>query len=433
MRLALFSPVSPQKTGISDYTEQELLPYLSKYFDIDVYTDRGVKPTNRYLTDNFTCFSFDQYEKNARTYDMPIYHMGNNYYHRFIYDSLLKHPGITVFHDILLHGFLWGESIAKGDTARYIAEFEYCYGSEGVKIAQSALQTYSYPEFTHPLIKRIVDSSVGVICHSEFGITRVLEENPDSICTMIPQPFSIRDNLDPLGPADKNKILAKWGIGNKSPVISSFGYIYPHKRYDVIFEAFKEFIGTHPDAVFVIVGEDNVGLSGVIREMGLENHVIITGYVPEESLLEILQVSDFCVNLRYPTAGETSRSVLQIMSLGVPVIVSNIGWFVELPNDTCLKVDVDSFETTVLLDFFTLLADDSKIRAAIGKSAKAFIRKNHSPDNVAKHYYQFITGILNGNALVENTLSRSYFDLGLTRYENEAMGYQLLQVRDLFS
>ncbi len=433
MRLALFSPVSPQKTGIADYSERELLPYLSKYFDIDVYIDKGIKPTNPYLTENFDCFSYDQYKKNAHNYDIPLYQMGNNGNHGFIYDSLVKYPGITVFHDVYLHGFLWSQSLAKGDAQRYLDEFEYCYGSHGVKIAQDAIQSHCYPEYTHPLIKRIIDKSVGVVCQSEFGITRVLMENPDSICTVIPQPFSIEDNSHVFDPFHKQQTLNKMGLNNKFPVISSFGYIYAHKRYDVILDAFKKFLERYPDAVFVIVGEDNIGLSKIIRESGLEKQVIITGYVSDETLVEILNISDFCVNLRYPTAGETSRSVLQIMSLGKPVIVSNVGWFSELPDNACLKLDVDSYQNTVLLEFFTLLAENRGVSTNIGKNAKEYIIKNHSPENVAKQYYQFIRGILNGNEMIENILSRKNLDLGLRNYEGRVIKYQISKIKDVLS
>jgi glycosyltransferase involved in cell wall biosynthesis len=431
MKIALFSPVNPQKTGIADYVERELLPYLSKYFDIDVYIDRGIKPTNPYLTKNFDCFSYDRYEKNANNYDIPLYQMGNNEYHKFIYDSLVKYPGITVLHDIYLHGFLWSQSLAKGDSQRYLDEFEYCYGSPGVKLAQDAIQNGTYPEFTHPLIKRIIDKSVGVICHSEFGITRVLKENPKSICTVIPQPFSIKNNSPDFNTFQKQEILNKMGINNKFPIISSFGYVYAHKRYDVIFDAFKKFLENYPDAVFIIVGEDNIGLSKIIRESDLEKKVIITGYVSDEILIEILNISDFCVNLRYPTAGETSRSILQIMSLGKPVIVSNVGWFSELPGDTCLKVDVDSYQNIVLLEFFTLLSENRGVSINIGKKAKEYIKKNHSPENVAKQYYQFIKNILNGDEMIENLISQSFIELGLRNYEDELIKYQMCKIQDI--
>jgi glycosyltransferase involved in cell wall biosynthesis len=431
MRIAYFTPVSPQKTGIADYSEREILPYLSKYCDIDVYIDQGVKPTNPGLINNFDCFSYDQYKKNAHNYDIPLYQIGNSEYHGYIYDSLIKYPGITILHDIYLHGLLWSQSLAKGDSKRYISEFDYCYGDRGVKIAQDAIQSGAYPEFTYPLIKRIIDKSLGVICHSEFGINKVLTEQPKAICTVIPQPFTIDCNRYEIENSEKRHILQNWGIENKYPVLVSFGYISVHKRYDVILDVFKKILEIFPHAHWVIIGQDKIDLKSRINEYGLKNHVIITGYVSDETLIDIIKISDFCVNLRYPTAGETSRSILQIMSLGKPVIVSNIGWFSELPNNSCFKVDVDSYQDTVLLEFFKLLTEERKISTVIGKNAKEYIIKNHDPEFVAKRYYEFIKNILNGDEIIMNKISRSFIELGLNENDDELMKYQIHKMKGL--
>ena len=160
MRIAYFSPVSPQKTGIADYTEREILPYLSRFFDIDVFIDRGIKPTNPYLTKNFDCFSYEIFPKKAHTYDIPVYQMGNSVYHAFIYNTLLTYPGITVLHDVYLHGFFWGQSVALGDTNKYIAEFEYCYGESGKKLHRLQSSPEHIPNLPFPSLS---GSLIGVL------------------------------------------------------------------------------------------------------------------------------------------------------------------------------------------------------------------------------------------------------------------------------
>ena len=47
MKLAYFSPLSPQRSGISDYSE-ELLPYLAEGSEIALFVD-GFQPANREL------------------------------------------------------------------------------------------------------------------------------------------------------------------------------------------------------------------------------------------------------------------------------------------------------------------------------------------------------------------------------------------------
>ena len=66
----------------------------------------------------------------------------------------------------------------------------------------------------------------------------------------------------------------------------------------------------------------------------------------EERLWSLMAACDVCVNLRSPTMGETSGSVIRQLSLGKPVVVSDVGWFAELPDDVALKVPVDDEETS---------------------------------------------------------------------------------------
>ena len=42
---------------------------------------------------------------------------------------------------------------------------------------------------------------------------------------------------------------------------------------------------------------------------------------------------DVVVSLRAPTMGETSGSAIRALSLGRPLVVSDLGWFAELPDD----------------------------------------------------------------------------------------------------
>ena len=104
MRVAYFTPVSPQKTGISDYTEKEMLPYISNYIDVDLFIDNNVEPTNHFIVNNFNIYSI-RLSKKKGLLRCGYISNGNNAYHKFIYDSLIKNSGITVLHDIYLHGF----------------------------------------------------------------------------------------------------------------------------------------------------------------------------------------------------------------------------------------------------------------------------------------------------------------------------------------
>ena len=83
-------------------------------------------------------------------------------------------------------------------------------------------------------------------------------------------------------------------------------------------------------------------------------------YVPEERLNALIARADVCVSLRAPTMGETSGVALRALSLGRPLVVSDLGWFAELPDEVALKVPVDEHEAETLAAELALLAAEPR-------------------------------------------------------------------------
>src|SRR4051812_18678227 len=105
MKLAYFSPLSPLRSGIADYSE-ELLPYLAHESNITLFVD-GFQPTNAEVTSRFEICDYRKQPdalKQFGSFDAIVYHMGNDYrYHTGIFETMVRHPGILVLHDFALH------------------------------------------------------------------------------------------------------------------------------------------------------------------------------------------------------------------------------------------------------------------------------------------------------------------------------------------
>ena len=403
MRIAYFSPLSPLKSGIVDYSEADLLPFLKKYCEIDLYIDDGYKPTNRNITSNFKIYNYKKFANNADKYDMILYHIGNNPLHAYIYKTLKKYPGIVILHDFFIHGLIHGTTLAKGDKLGYINEFFEMYGKEGKQLAESNInnQNFEQVEFKYPLIKLILDASKGILVHSAYGKRIILRDNPDVAIKIIKHPVIPFSSLI----IDSTKTRNELGLNKDTLIIGSFGFVSHHKRIATALKTFKKFHKEFPNSAFLIVGEDNIGLKNLINDLDIKS-VIQTGFVSFERMYEYMKVSDICVNLRYPTVGETSGSVLRLMSMGKPVIVSNVGWFSELPDNCCAKVDVDNFEEDLLLEYLKVLAFNEKLRIMMGKNARNYIEVEYNPEKVANEYYSFIKEIVKGSTIkkTENML-----------------------------
>src|SRR6185295_7942449 len=92
---------------------------------------------------------------------------------------------------------------------------------------------------------------------------------------------------------------------------------------------------------------------------------------------------DLCLNLRYPTAGETSASLLRVLAMGRPAIVSDYAQFAELPDEVALKVPLGDGEADALAALLRDLLARPDVLAAMGAAARAHVRRNHAPEAAA--------------------------------------------------
>ena len=121
-----------------------------------------------------------------------------------------------------------------------------------------------------------------------------------------------------------------------------------NKRIPQLLEAFTLLrAATRPGARLLLVGEatERFDLDRRLERLGIGGDALIREhYVSEERFWSLMAACDVLVNLRSPTMGETSGSVIRGLSLGKPMLVSDVGWFAELPDGVALKIPVDEYE-----------------------------------------------------------------------------------------
>ena len=119
-----------------------------------------------------------------------------------------------------------------------------------------------------------------------------------------------------------------------------------------------------------------------------------------------MQACDVHVNLRSPTMGETSGTAIRALALGKPLVVSDVGWFAELPDDVALKVPVDDDEVDTLVAALELLASRPDVRAAMGAAALELARSEHDLDRVADLYVAAFEQAAGGGAVSRRGAAR---------------------------
>ncbi|HSE21923.1 MAG TPA: methyltransferase domain-containing protein [Pyrinomonadaceae bacterium] len=394
MNIAFFSPLNPQRSGISDYSE-ELLLELSKLVEVSLFVD-GFRPSSVQLLENFPIVDYDRDRSKLETlkeYDAVLYHMGNDHrYHAGIYDAIKLQRGIIVFHDFALQDFFLGLARERKDMNIYFDEMGVCHGIAASRDAEKALAQGVLPlaldrPTDFPLNCRLARSAEGIIVHSEWSRERFEKIAPGVPVRRISMPIKSSPTFD-----TENRSSTKLKL-------ASFGLIIPGKGIDQILRVLST-LRDDCDFEYTLVGAENpyFDVRPLVETYHLQDRVRITGHVSLEEFKRHIASTDIALNLRERTVGETSASLCRIMAAGVAVIVSNVGSFTELPNDAVVKIEQDHLSDRLLRAYLRKLMDDPDLRKRIGANARNYIIAEHDVREKARYYADFIKEIVKGRA-----------------------------------
>lgn len=391
-RIAYASPLNPAPSGISDYSE-ELLPYLGQYAEITPYVADGLKPANAELLRHMEVRPLGRLARDhrRRPYDAIVYHMGNSQEnHAAIWAALQRTPGVVVLHELVLHHFMLGyAAVVQGDIERYRAEAARRYGPEGERVAGLMMRgRFIDAAFDLPFCEPVLDAAEGLIAHSRYVIDRAAALRPGLPSAHVPMGV-------PLPPAiPRDQARARLGLPADALILASFGHINPFKRVDVALRAFKTLRAEREQAHYLLVGSVSpiYNVRAAVARAGLQDAVTVTGYVDRRAFEDYVAAADICLNLRHPTAGETSASLLRLLGAGKPTLVTASGSFAELPPGVAAQVDLDGSEGELILAYCRLLAARPDLAAAMGAAARAYVAHDHTLAAAAAGYMRFLAG-----------------------------------------
>lgn len=389
MKIAYFSPLPPQRTGVADYSK-ELLPELVKRAAVDLWVDGPVATEELPECPIFNYVESPGLRDKLKGYDAAIYHMGNSTAHVNIYRMLLAVPGLIVLHDFVLHHFFAAWYLeAQRSPESYIQEMAYNYGDAGEELARDALrgarQLWEDEPLRYPLNQRLLDHARGVIVHSEFARHLVGRSHPHLPVAKVNLPVIVADP-----PPDQDDLKRRYGVPPNRVVIGSLGYGSAAKRLEMVLRAIRR-LG-RDDVMYLVVGEMGESLRAEVRRGGLDGIVRATGYVDWPAFNDYCNLIDLGVDLRYPTMGESSASVCRILGAGKPCVVSNVGWFAEIPEGCAVKLEAAPQESA-LVKCLSDLIDDESMRRRIGANARKYVRENHNTAQAAAAYVEFVEAV----------------------------------------
>lgn len=398
MKLAYWSPLSPKGTGIADYSE-ELLPYLAdKGADIHLFVE-DYEPDNRAITDRFPWYPAREYERVAARegFDLNLYQIGNSSYHRYALNAALRFPGVVVLHDLVLQHLFLGLSVERGDSALYISEMKRAYGARGAALGRQIAAALGSELLASkfPLCERMVERSYGVLVLTRF-MQRWLERRFGSIPVgkfigRAPHHYAPAPPLPVETPAEARRLL---GLPEDAFVVATFGLATRAKRIDRALEGFRRFLASTPSATdprFLVVGEVQEGFRldpALVAELGAR--LIIAGRQPMDRFYLYMLACDVVVNLRFPSTGELSGTLIRTLGMGKPVLVSNTGPFAEFPEHTVARIDLGLPEVAAIGGTLRLFHERPDLRRAMGRFAREHVESYYKLEDEADAYMAFL-------------------------------------------
>ena len=388
MRVAYFSPLPPARSGIADYSEA-LIESLKPLVDLEVISgaasgkgekrDQGVARGPGGPPHTSSC-------------DISLYQVGNNAWHDFVYETALQHPGVVVMHESNLHHLIADLTIKRGDWDAYVRECEYQGGEPAREFAERVRKLEIGPDYEGvPMTRRLLESARGVVVHSHFMQDEVRAAGYTGPIAVIPHGAWIPE-------ADRNAWRHKLGLDEITPLAGIFGFLKPYKRIAESLRAFRRLVRLAPNTKMILVGEPHpeFPIEPMIRSMGLSANVRVLGFTPIEDFVGYLGACDIVLNLRYPTVGESSGTLLRSLGLGKAVLVSEVGSFQEFPDDVCLKVPVGPGEEDLIFEYLNLLVSRPEVAKALGARARNYVAEQCNWATVARQYVDFLESVVSG-------------------------------------
>jgi glycosyltransferase involved in cell wall biosynthesis len=372
VKVAYYSPMPPSRSGVADYSAL-LLPELEKRVELEV-----ARP-GRF--------------RRAPRADVRLYHIGNDpEAHGWIARELAARPGVIVLHEFVLHHLVAGLTLARGDARGYLDALERGHGLAGRLLGYGVIDGRIPPLWetrpeAFPLADGVLAAATGLIVHSAFVEERARAAGFDGPVWRIPHPAWPLPEVTP-APVDG------------APVFGCFGHLNESKRIPQLLAAFDRLRVTRPEARLLLVG----ALASRLAGLDVPEGVIREDYVSEERLWSLMAACDVIVSLRSPTMGETSGSAIRALTLGKPLVVSDVGWFSELPDEAAIRVPVDEREVETLAAALERLAADADKRARMGAAARALVERDHALPRVADLYASALEQAAGGTAVREGVL-----------------------------
>jgi glycosyltransferase involved in cell wall biosynthesis len=413
VRLAVWTPVPPQESGIADYS-LELLREVTRWADVEVFVDGGVLPGPEIAElAPVRLFTAAARRHRRAPFDAALVQLGASIFHLYMKEALESAAGFPVI--VTLHDLTWGALLRR--EAALLGEEETFRRALAASEGQAAAAEYAaigegdpatLPERVedflnrHPLLGGVVAASAAQIVHMPRAAADLAVRYPGA--RVFEFPMGVEDPRLSLTYTGWNDLRPRLGISAGAFVFGAFGVAHPVKRLDAAVRALGRLAAEVPDVdpVLLIVGGFadpadpgyQTHLQSLAEEVGARGRLRVLGRTGRRDFEMALLACDAVVNLRYPFRRQMSATLMRALAAGRPVIITDVPEWRHLPEAFCLPVAPDAEEVEALTGHLLGLARDPARRRALGEAARRFWEENATPGRMADGYRRVLADVL---------------------------------------
>lgn len=381
-RIHWVSPLPPAETDIAHYT-QRILPELAERADVTLWTvaetwDAALEtvcPVRR-LDPDLILPGYMRLDVSDGDRPGTVFiNIGNAWsFHAGLLALARRMPSVIVLHDLALQD-MFRDAVRFNLLARdtYLTSMYRWYGEDGRNASRQLLDgTLTADELGQrcPGFELAVENAAAVLTHTDAASQAVASRG------LLPAyqldlPFRATGTGNSGRPAQGPLRLVQ------------FGHIGANRRLEQVLEALAT-MGPDFDFVLDIVGKvwNPALIDARCDALGISARVRRHGHIREAELDFLLSRAHLVFNLRHPTMGEASGSQLRIWNAAAASVVTDQGWYRDLPDDTVFRVPVED-DVTALRHLLARLAADRTIGQSRGAAGFARLVERHDPADYA--------------------------------------------------
>jgi glycosyltransferase involved in cell wall biosynthesis len=353
-------------------------------------------------------------------YDLRVYNLGDNYeFHGEIFALARRHPGIVILHDFVMHNFFRGYFLLReGGVAAYGSALEKYYGTAGRAVFAEHLggnPVQSLEQMARfPLFEVALERARGAIVHSDFLLERVR--------ALFPAPaakFFMAAEPPPLPNVAKRDL----GIRDDEILLVSIGYINRNRHIEKVLRLLGENLDISRRVRYRLVGPCTdtkylAFLHGLVRQYDLGSVVEFMGYTDSATLRAHFAAADIFMNLRFPATESASSSVVEQMLAGKAIIVTDTGFYSELPDAAVRKISPEMRAADIGAALRELI-HEPRVRNELGRNAAAFVRTSSTGSAWAASFEAFAERVLRVEPVAEliDAVSRHAMLMGIDAFD----------------